>query len=1202
MATSLTETATTAKTNAAESRTTTVDLQPPPGIMPTASSCAGTNASPSKQQRTMAIRTTPSRNSPFKNSNGSPNNGGGPVNGGIASTLGMGGSTTGFIRRATSADDNLSNSEFSRHSNANQFYPLHPSSPWSTFNDIFRANDDEARQPSRHETSGRLRSHDMDPMLGVDFDDDEEEERQPQDRLGGHERAIFRQNKLYSPIIGTPPRWASGTGNSNDAADLSEDLAWIPAIRPSLSCPTTMFESPLFPSSGSNNALNALGGGGLGMSGTRPTALLSQPYRLEKIISASAQSSPSHGSDENGLASEDENGLENVDVSVIECDNDDSPFRVQNDAIERVNPHSHNHDDSHNSTRVDDNNPMRNLSGAFEMLVVDGVSPTPNHSKMETVQNLERHLENHNVPQSRNEMDFKCDSSLSITDRSKSGDTNSTTKPSPTSVLGYESESVSGVEHSAVNTMQLENGLTVANISMPHFHIHDSLRGSLCQGLVDRVSFYSVVRDINKEASDAAATDPRGGVYNDGTVHGKQSNAGAAKSATTTNTVTPLPPANGKHQVVAEDGKVHVHPNPKEEKKSVLVMACLADERKTNPNEGPSTCTVEGQGNAPACSAPSLGAALLDEEWWLMSAIASRTAEEVVANQSSKLLPTFYEAVGEKDANVPPTTAASIDCASTGQQSTGQSSRTQLWKPGRSWWEAKSGKNPWVEPVVHNNRWRYLWPLIHYHKFIAKCIKKLKRNSIDVKQCPSNVSLFLRQEVCNVSDHLAFMSKYDSEEWTSALSHFVGWTDHDPTVEETLRTLVASQRLAGVADTADTQSSLLRSQIDDQILRAMQAAKEEAGKDAYDYKDAPKEEMTATTAGGFSQHPSCSRDNSFGNRTAAWANESHLRSAIESKKRTINDTSWSDRSGYHAPHPPHPQEMYARQFVDHPPYGPANGYNQPYGGPMNQPYYPQHPHQQYDAYHRQYPPHHPMGYQYNEQYGHPPQYYNGYYHPADGSFHEGMVFDNSMHAQDPYLHASSMMHTPSRYQGGDIQHQGQYPASPYWEHLHISQLPGIAASPSIHVTPSKPPRGHPNRSFRKHQQHQQGPQGRPIDGKAKSLIMFPNQTNSPASRFVMSPQDKTNPYYTSKNSQPMAPNDKVPAASSSALNQSVAQDESFILPTIEDYSPESPADKTAGHTSLHSNTSLDLMPPTVKKMYMGSRRQDGTLSEVSENS
>lgn len=59
--------------------------------------------------------------------------------------------------------------------------------------------------------------------------------------------------------------------------------------------------------------------------------------------------------------------------------------------------------------------------------------------------------------------------------------------------------------------------------------------------------------------------------------------------------------------------------------------------------------------------------------------------------------------------------------------------------------------------------------------------------------------------------------------------------------------------------------------------------------------------------------------------------------------------------------------------------------------------------------------------------------------------------------------------------------------------------------------------------------------------------------------------------------------------------------ESFVLPTIEDYSLESPAaDKAAGH--LHSNTSLDLMPPLVKKLYMdATRQQDGKLSEVSEN-
>ncbi|KAL7535654.1 hypothetical protein ACHAXR_006645 [Thalassiosira sp. AJA248-18] len=947
-------------------------------------------------------------------------------------------------------------------------------------------------------------------------------------------------------------------------------------------------------------------------------------------------------------------------------------------------------------------NPMRNLSDAFEMLVVDGghASPSPSSSgeklpMMTTVADLESRLENNsnsingsgNVPQqsrsdNNEELDYPTES------MSKSGEesnASSATKPSPTSVLGLDSgdsttTTSATAAAAAITTLQLENGLTVASVSHPHFHLHDSLRGSLCQGLVDRVSFYSVVRDINKEALDAASVDPRGGVYNDGSgVHGK---GGSGKQGGGGVVVVGKVHSVGNiavNGVVAEDGKVHVHPNTKDERNCVLVKACVlpngGGKDANNPNEGPSSSDLNyaaaaanvGGGNGTnniksstaatttttstrTASPPTLGAALLDEEWWLMSAIASRTPEEVSINQSSELLPTFYEAMGEKDCAPSSTTVSTTtggggvgSAASDGNNAGAEkssSSRTQLWKPGRSWWEAKSGKNPWVEPVVHNNRWRYLWPLIHYHKFIAKCIKKLKRNGIDVKCYPSNVCLFLRQEVCNVSDHLAFMSKYDSEEWTSALSHFDGWTDHDPNVEETLRTLVASQRLMGVAETADAQSSLIRGQIDDKILKAMQTAKDEAGRDAYDYKDehfAKKDEVASSAGGGSSQqHSYSAQDNSFGrlpNRTTAWADESHLRSAIENKKRTINDTSWSNRSEFHPHHPPpYPhQDMYGQQFEHHPPYDTSGyEYGSGYGDAMSSQYYPppphHHPHQQYDGYHGQYPPHPPhpphMGYPphhgdmpYNDPYGHPNQpYYNGgyYHHPTpDGSFHEGMVFDNSMHAQDPNYMPPSMALTPNRYQGSNLHpHGAQYPASPYWGHLNISQLPGIAPSPSIHITPSKPPRGsHPNRSFRKQRQQQYGHQqhGKGIDGKAKSLIMFPNQTNnavgqSPASRFVMSPQDKSNPYYTSKNSQATTAvaNNDVNAASSS-LNQSTGQEESFVLPTIEDYSPESPsvADKTtaAGHTSLHSNTSMDLMPPSVKKMY----RRDKKLSEVSEN-
>ncbi|KAL3823922.1 hypothetical protein ACHAXA_007893 [Cyclostephanos tholiformis] len=1078
---------------------------------------------------------------------------------------------------------------------------------------------------------------------------------------------IFRR-RGYSPIIGTPTRgggarkdllnWGRSRAISNEGLLLGGgggeekemEMEESGSIRPSLSCPTSVFESPLFPSSPSSppiphfgkggddhrslyahsfggyhhTGLNNLGGPPSRVGGGKSTAdglMLSRPYRLEKIQSASAEPSPSHASDDvntstgddsfrgvtmilggdddgpsspsdeeddlvdGGDRDDDGDRLESVDVSAIECECDeDSPFRDASatdlDGIRRRSlgdPLAVAGDAIATTASVSSGGPRRKLSDAFDLLVLEGGGGgLP---------------EQHVV--------------------AEAGDTTvSSFKSSPTSVSAVDGETTSGTlssdsasRGSASSTLQLENGLTVALISMPHFHLHETLRGTLSQGLVDRVSFYSVVRDINKEALDAAMIDPKGGVYNDGTVHGNETCASSSTDAAKQTLI------DGKHQVIAEDGKIHVHPNPKQERNSVLVVACLSEEKNPNePNHADDLPESEGStsGNPSNASSPSLGAALLDEEWWLMSAIASRSPDEVSINRSTKLLPTFHEAIGEKDCVVTETPAT-------------VTSRTQLWKPGRSWWEAKSGKNPWVEPVVHNNRWRYLWPLIHYHKFIAKCIKKLKRNGIDVKNSMSTVSLFLRQEVCNVSDHLAFMSKYDSEEWTSALSHFESWTDHDPNVEATLRTLVASQKLSGLAETTDAQSSLLRSQIDDKILKAMQLAKDEAGRDAYDYKDAPakklveieNESSTAEVGEGsasFSQRQQrrSAQDNSY-TLNPVWMNESHLRSAIESKKRSMVDASWSNRSenSHYPPLYPH-QGAYMSQYHQHSTYGPP-GYGQHY---MDSHYYPPH---QYHGY-GQYSPHRPhVGYHhhgnmsYNDPLGHHHQYYSGFYHPSDGSFHEGMVFDNSMHSHDPYMHPSIMTaQTPERYNGSNL-HSGHYPASPYWGHLNISQLPGVAASPSIHITPSKPPRGsHSNRSFRKRQQ--QGTARYVSDGRAKSLIMFSNQTNSPASRFVMSSQDKSNPYYKSETSQASmteSNNDgKNAARPSLTLNHSTCQEESFVLPTIEDYSPESPADKAGGHANLHSNTSLDLMPPSVKKMYMKSshpsKRQDVKLSEVLE--
>ena len=108
---------------------------------------------------------------------------------------------------------------------------------------------------------------------------------------------------------------------------------------------------------------------------------------------------------------------------------------------------------------------------------------------------------------------------------------------------------------------------------------------------------------------------------------------------------------------------------------------------------------------------------------------------------------------------------------------------------------------------------------------MAKCIKKLKRNGVDVKTSVSPVAAFLRTEVCAVSDHLARCSYFTSEEWTGSLQFFEGWTDSTPEAEEALRSLILQQELRSLVEPADTDSPLLRDQIDGRFLKAMAAAR-----------------------------------------------------------------------------------------------------------------------------------------------------------------------------------------------------------------------------------------------------------------------------------------------------------------------------------------------------------------------------------------
>jgi hypothetical protein len=121
----------------------------------------------------------------------------------------------------------------------------------------------------------------------------------------------------------------------------------------------------------------------------------------------------------------------------------------------------------------------------------------------------------------------------------------------------------------------------------------------------------------------------------------------------------------------------------------------------------------------------------------------------------------------------------------------------------------------------------YLWPLIHYHKFLAKCIKKLKRNGVDVKVSVSPVAVFLREEVCSVSDHLARVSHFGSDEWMSCLELFHGWVDGDDKTEERIRSLILGMKLRPLSEPGDVDSPLLRSQIDEQFLRSMVAVREQ---------------------------------------------------------------------------------------------------------------------------------------------------------------------------------------------------------------------------------------------------------------------------------------------------------------------------------------------------------------------------------------
>lgn len=239
--------------------------------------------------------------------------------------------------------------------------------------------------------------------------------------------------------------------------------------------------------------------------------------------------------------------------------------------------------------------------------------------------------------------------------------------------------------------------------------------------------------------------------------------------------------------------------------------------------------------------------ALIDEEEWLLTAISSRTEEETQRTLRDQLSQSctqssgaayrlggsdnFAYACGEKDSKEPPAiTMATTNTATTNEYgdnpnpvvAMNSSSRTQLWKPSRSWWEARSSKNPWIDPQNHVKRWRYLWPLIHYHKFLAKCVKKLKRHGFSDFLDPnaSPVVAFLRCEICAVSNHLAACSKFNSDQWLEALEHFSGWNDLSLEAHELVQALVSRQLHAASCYDSSTNTTVTR--LSSPLLRKVQ--------------------------------------------------------------------------------------------------------------------------------------------------------------------------------------------------------------------------------------------------------------------------------------------------------------------------------------------------------------------------------------------
>lgn len=227
--------------------------------------------------------------------------------------------------------------------------------------------------------------------------------------------------------------------------------------------------------------------------------------------------------------------------------------------------------------------------------------------------------------------------------------------------------------------------ITVLGEAIP-FSLHPVLALDLPAPTVNRVSFYCIIHDINKESSDMASNDPSSA---DAGRRRRSSSLSCNSAAGSVSTISVASSNVGEH--------------PVNEEFSPLIMAVNG-----SPSGVPLTQTMSKLSTATTAASSTLSAsssAIIDEEKWLLRAISSRSVSEVENTRGS--CPTFAQAIGEQDSvAADDNSSAGVSRQAPNPMTDLSQSRTQLWKPSRSWWEAKSGKNPWIEPNSHNKRWR----------------------------------------------------------------------------------------------------------------------------------------------------------------------------------------------------------------------------------------------------------------------------------------------------------------------------------------------------------------------------------------------------------------------------------------------------------------------------------------------------------------